>query len=134
MVIHLVFLPGESQGQRSLVGYSPQGHRVGHDRSDLAHRTQRNTTFQLTRPLDAHPWRLHGLVNMKSEQDQAARWPSSLVALSGISGNLQTWLWASTTVSPRLGLPPTRVPTPSVSLMCLYASKANSILQSLVWP
>jgi len=27
-----VFLPGEPQGQRSLVGYSTQGHkRVGHD-------------------------------------------------------------------------------------------------------
>ena len=27
-----VFLPGESHGQRSLVGYSPWGHkRVGHD-------------------------------------------------------------------------------------------------------
>ena len=26
-----VFLPGESHGQRSLAGYSPRGHRVGHD-------------------------------------------------------------------------------------------------------
>ena len=26
------FLPGESHGQRSLVGYSPWGQRVGHDR------------------------------------------------------------------------------------------------------
>ena len=26
-----VFVPGESPGQRSLGGYSPQGHRVGHD-------------------------------------------------------------------------------------------------------
>ena len=26
-----VFLPGESHGQRSLVGYSPWGHRVRHD-------------------------------------------------------------------------------------------------------
>ena len=26
-----VFLPGESYGQRSLVGYHPWGHRVGHD-------------------------------------------------------------------------------------------------------
>ena len=25
----LVFLPGESHGQSSLVGYSPRGHRVG---------------------------------------------------------------------------------------------------------
>ena len=31
-----VFLPGESQGQRSLVGCRLWGHRVGHDRSDLA--------------------------------------------------------------------------------------------------
>ena len=28
-----VFLPGKSHGQRSLVGYSPCGHRVGHDRT-----------------------------------------------------------------------------------------------------
>ena len=27
----LVFLPGEFHGQRSLEGYSPWGHRVGHD-------------------------------------------------------------------------------------------------------
>ena len=26
------FLPGESHGQRNLAGYSPWGHRVGHDR------------------------------------------------------------------------------------------------------
>ena len=26
-----VFLPGEYHGQRSLVGYSPWGHRVRHD-------------------------------------------------------------------------------------------------------
>ena len=26
-----VFLPGESRGQRSLMGYSPRGRRVGHD-------------------------------------------------------------------------------------------------------
>ena len=31
-----VFLPGESHGQRSLVRYSSQGHRVGYDWSDLA--------------------------------------------------------------------------------------------------
>ena len=27
------FLPGASHGQRSLVGYRPRGHRVGHDRA-----------------------------------------------------------------------------------------------------
>ena len=31
-----VFLPGESCGQRSLVGYSPWGHRVRYDWSDWA--------------------------------------------------------------------------------------------------
>ena len=31
-----VFLPGESHGQRSLTGYSPQGCRVRHNWSDLA--------------------------------------------------------------------------------------------------
>ena len=30
-----VLLLGESHGQRSLAGYSPWGHRVGHDRSDF---------------------------------------------------------------------------------------------------
>ena len=33
-----VSLPGQSHGQRSLAGYSPQGRRVTHDQSDLAHR------------------------------------------------------------------------------------------------
>ena len=32
-----VFLPGESPGQRSLVGYDSEGRRVRHDRSDLVH-------------------------------------------------------------------------------------------------
>ena len=31
MATHSVFLPGGFYGQRSLVGYSPQGRRVGHD-------------------------------------------------------------------------------------------------------
>ena len=31
-----VFLPGKCHGQRSLVGYSPQNHRVGHNWSNLA--------------------------------------------------------------------------------------------------
>ena len=36
MATHRVFLPEKSHRQRSLVGYSPQGHRVRHDWSDLA--------------------------------------------------------------------------------------------------
>ena len=32
-----VFLPGESHGQSSLVGYGPQGHSVRHEWCDLAH-------------------------------------------------------------------------------------------------
>ena len=35
-----VFLPGESHGQRSLVGYSPWGLRVGHNRSNLAYKNE----------------------------------------------------------------------------------------------
>ena len=31
MATHSVFLPGGFHGQRSLVGYSPQDRRVGHD-------------------------------------------------------------------------------------------------------
>ena len=45
-----VFWPGESQGQRSLVVYSPWGCRVGHDQSDLAC-TQSHTAF-----LSCLPW------------------------------------------------------------------------------
>ena len=31
MAAYSVFLPAESHGQKSLEGYSSQGHRVGHD-------------------------------------------------------------------------------------------------------
>ena len=31
MVTHSSILPGEFHGQRSLVGYNPWGHRVGHN-------------------------------------------------------------------------------------------------------
>ena len=34
-----IFLPGESHGQRSLVGYNPSGHRVRYDWGDLAPHT-----------------------------------------------------------------------------------------------
>ena len=37
MATHSSILDRESLGQRSLVGYSPWGHRVRPDRGDLAH-------------------------------------------------------------------------------------------------
>ena len=40
-----VFLPGESHGQRSLVGYSPQGCKVRHDWSNLACTHARHLTW-----------------------------------------------------------------------------------------
>ena len=42
-----LFFPGESDGQRSLVGCSPYiwSHRVGHDCSNLAHTMHRNFFF-----------------------------------------------------------------------------------------
>ena len=43
-----VFLPGESHGQRSLVGYSPQGHRRA--RQNLATKQQHNTYIMLCIP------------------------------------------------------------------------------------
>ena len=43
MATHPVFWPGESHGQRILVGYSPWGsQRVRHDQSDLAAAVQRS--------------------------------------------------------------------------------------------
>ena len=44
-----VFLPGESHGQRSLAGYSPCGHRVGHDwatKNSTAWKSLLGTSFQ----------------------------------------------------------------------------------------
>ena len=32
-----VFFPGDSHGQRSLAGYSPWGHRVGHEVTEHTH-------------------------------------------------------------------------------------------------
>ena len=42
------FFPGESHGQRSLVGCSPQGHRVGHNCSHLA---RRGSSASLAKPV-----------------------------------------------------------------------------------
>ena len=38
------FLPGESQGQRSLVGYSPRGHKESDTTEPTGH-TRSNVTF-----------------------------------------------------------------------------------------
>ena len=47
-----VFLPGESHGQRSLAGYCPWGHRVGHTWGDLA---WQSTCYSLCRN-SLHPY------------------------------------------------------------------------------
>ena len=62
-----VFLPGESQGQRSLVGYSPWGHkRVGHNW----------VTEHVCMPqLDSMSWRIKTLI-CKQFQDEVSRWTS----------------------------------------------------------
>ena len=44
------FLPGESHGQRNLMGYSPWGCRAGHDSSDLAHKHTRYEKSSLFSP------------------------------------------------------------------------------------
>ena len=50
-----VFLPGESQGQKSLVGCSPGGsQRVGHNWSDLAYTSIIKKKKSLTS--EAIPW------------------------------------------------------------------------------
>ena len=49
-----VFLPGESHGQRSLAGYSPWGHRVRYDWSNLAH-----TCFLMMAILSGVRWLSH---------------------------------------------------------------------------
>ena len=41
MATHSIFLPGESHGQRRLVGYSPQGHKE----SDTTEATKHSCTY-----------------------------------------------------------------------------------------
>ena len=52
----LVFLPGKSHGQRSLVGYGPWGCRVRHDSSDLAftHKAKAKFPFLTEFSVDLH--------------------------------------------------------------------------------
>ena len=47
MATHLVFLPGELHGQRSLAGYSPRGHKESDTTERLTHTTWLNFTFCL---------------------------------------------------------------------------------------
>ena len=49
-----VFLPGESHRQRSLAGYSPWGHRAGHDWRDLAH--MQHTAWFFFQKEKYRPW------------------------------------------------------------------------------
>ena len=53
MATHSIFLPGESQGQRSLVGYSPWGH----EESDPTERLSMHTHSDSTR--GHNPWGWH---------------------------------------------------------------------------
>ena len=61
MATHPVFLPGESQGQGSLVGYRLWGRPVGHNGSDLAaaaarkKKKRRDTKRRLFLPLPPSP-------------------------------------------------------------------------------
>ena len=50
-----VFLPGESQGRRSLVGCRRWGHRVGHDWSDLAAAARRTGIINCTVTVPVSP-------------------------------------------------------------------------------
>ena len=55
-----VFLPGKPHGQRSLMDYSLEGHRVGHDWRNLAHtHTNIHVLLVFSRPVmfdSATPW------------------------------------------------------------------------------
>lgn len=78
--------------------------------------TLRITTIQPTRPAGAHPWRLHSLVSMESEPEQAAGRSRWLVAWSLVSGNFHPPPWDGTMGSPRLGPPSTPESTHCVSI------------------
>ena len=58
-----IFLPGKSHGQRSLLGYSPRGHRVRHD---LATKPQLNTN------------EIYFLIQKKVQWSMVAMWMSKL--------------------------------------------------------
>ena len=50
MATHSVFLPGESHGQRSLVGYSPQGHKESDTTEQLSvHARKRRSKVTFSR-------------------------------------------------------------------------------------
>ena len=51
-----VFLPGESHGQRSLVGYSPWGCRVGHNGGNLAQHVSNHSESLLDGRHRARRW------------------------------------------------------------------------------
>ena len=82
-----IFLPGESHEQRSLVGYSPWGHRVGHNwMTEHAHEGP-STAVQIHRVLD-HPQteklKPIGLSSLFS-QDLDCNWGGGLVL--GLNGS-----------------------------------------------
>ena len=62
-----LFLPGESQGQKSLTGYSPWGHRVGHDRTTFSF-----WSFQVAqwiKYLSASTWDLGDMGSIPGQED-----------------------------------------------------------------
>ena len=71
-----VFLPGESQGQRSLVGCHLWGRRVRHNWSDLAAAAERPTRCSRTNTKNRCPFHHRGLEcrNRKRRDTQNNRW------------------------------------------------------------
>ena len=75
-----VFLPGESHGQRSLVGYSPWGHRE----LDMAEQLSRQTGVLLTRVLLLNVWATSPLFKIlelpRDQHEITGRVPNSVTA------------------------------------------------------
>ena len=84
-----VFLPGESQRQRSLVGYSPSGHRVEHDWSRSARTHAHTQVFSIHLLIHIDFWHLGRLgisellalckqiLEMSVDVGMSGKWPGS---------------------------------------------------------
>ena len=86
----LLFLSGESHGQRSLVGYRPCGHRVGHDWAN--NMTTHVGIIQSVEDLDKIKWQRKGQIRLMLEPGYSSSLAltSALQVLGPLGSNLDT--------------------------------------------
>ena len=93
-----VFLPGEFHGQRSLVGYSPWGHKELDMTERLTH------TFFLSKPLASHPWSLSFHLKKPHQNFLCARLTQFLFIQNFLHFSLRSKEFFHSVESSRLGV------------------------------